>query len=104
MAPIDIKVALLQALVQGDSYGLELIDNIRTKSGGRFVLQQGRVYPALRGLEVEGLLESYDGEPLPERGGRPRRYYRITAEGRRVAQEDAQTFSGFFEMGLGGAR
>lgn len=34
-------------------------------------------YVVLRHLEHIGILESYEGEPLPERGGRPRRYYQF---------------------------
>lgn len=100
-ASLDPKVALLQALIAGESYGLELIDRIRTNSGGRLVLAQARVYPTLRALEAEGLVESRDGDPLPERGGRPRRYYELTAEGRRVAKADAEAFAGFFHAALG---
>lgn len=104
MGGIDTKTALLQALISGESYGLELIDRIREASGGRFVLPQGMVYPTLRSLEAKGLVESYDGPPMRERGGRPRRYYRITADGRKVAEEDARAFMGFFKPAIGGAR
>lgn len=104
MVSIDAKTALLQALVSGDSYGLALIERIRNDSGGRFILPQGLVYPTLRSLEAEGLLESYDGPALAERGGRPRRYYRITADGRRVAQDDAQALFGFLKPALGDVR
>jgi PadR family transcriptional regulator PadR len=97
----EVKVALLQALISGDSYGLEIIDRVREATHGRFVMMQGRVYPALRELESEGLLESYDGDPLPERGGRPRRYYRLTAEGRRVAKQDAKALYGLLRPALG---
>lgn len=86
---LDTRTALLQALVQGESYGLELIERIREMTNGRFVPLQGSVYPVLRELEREGLLSSHDGAPLSERGGRPRRYYELTAEGRRVARHEA---------------
>ena len=89
-SPLTAKCALLQALVSGHSFGLELIDRVRERTNGEIKLGQGSVYPALHALEREGLVESYDGDPLPERGGRPRRYYRITAEGRRAAVEQAQ--------------
>ena len=101
MTAIDTKVALLQALIQGESYGLELIERVKKATGGRTTLMQGRVYPVLRQLESEGLLESYDGEPLSERGGRPRRYYRLTAEGRRAAREDAKALAGLLKPILG---
>ena len=82
---------------------LEVIERVRKLTKGRIVLMQGRVYPALRELESEGLLESYDGEPVHERGGRPRRYYRITAEGRREAHKDAQALFPLLKPALGKA-
>lgn len=86
MTLIDTKFALLQALIGGDSYGLELIDRVRTNTDGEVQLLQGRVYPVLRQLEAQGLIESYEGPALPTRNGRPRRYYRITAAGARLAR------------------
>lgn len=73
--------ALLQALNSGPGYGLELIERVAKKTKGKLLLGQGSVYPALRDLERDGLVVSYDGETTPERGGRPRRYYRLTAAG-----------------------
>ena len=104
MAPsIDTRTALLQALVEGDSYGLELIDRVHQRTNGKMRIVQGRVYPALRELEAEGLLESYDGEPMPERGGRPRRYYKLTAEGLRAAREEAKAMYMLLKPALGRA-
>lgn len=94
---------MLQALVQGESYGLALIERVRTNTNGVLRIQQGRVYPTLRALEAEGLLESYDGDPLPERGGRPRRYYKLTAEGLRAARQDARAIAGLLKLALGRA-
>lgn len=93
---ISTKSALLQALVEGEGYGLELMERVREKSGGRFLLHQGSVYPALRELEEEGLAESYSGKPTAERGGRPRIYYRLTPEGRRVAYEQREAVLGLY--------
>lgn len=86
-AILSPKGALLQALVRGDSYGLELIDCVKELTEGKVVLHQGTVYPALRALEKEGLVESYESEPLQERGGRPRVYYSLTAAGRKISGE-----------------
>jgi PadR family transcriptional regulator PadR len=83
--PITARAALLQALVIGRGFGLELIDRVKERTNGVVSLGQGSVYPALRALEDDGLVKSYDGEPVPERGGRPRRYYELTAKGRRAA-------------------
>jgi len=75
------------SLIGGRGFGLEIIQRVRERSNGKILLNEGSVYPALKALEKEGLLRSYDGEPMPERGGRPRRYYELTGEGRRVATE-----------------
>ncbi len=98
---IDTRLALLQAFTHGESYGLEIIERVRKLSNGKIKIPQGRVYPALRALEAEGMLESYDGPPLPERGGRPRRYYRITAAGERAARQDAKALYALLKPALG---
>lgn len=97
---IDPRTALLQALISGDSYGLELIERVKERTGGRVVLGQGSIYPALRALEREGFVESYESEPMSERGGRPRIYYRLTGEGRRAALEERQALLGLFSPDL----
>ena len=73
---MNIRDVIIEALAEGESYGLEIIGRIERKHG-KVYLAQARVYPELRALEREGFLESWEGEPLPERGNRPRRYYRI---------------------------
>ena len=98
---IDTRLALLQAFTHGESYGLEIIERVKKLTKGRVNIVQGRVYPALRELEAEGLLESHDGPALPERNGRPRRYYKITAEGLRAARADARALIGLLKPALG---
>src|SRR6266852_1372835 len=97
---IETRIALLQAFTHGESYGLEIIERVKKLTNGRVQLAQGPVYPALRALEAEGLLESYDGPPLRERNGRPRRYYRITATGERAARQDAKAILGLLRPSL----
>lgn len=93
-SPVTTRAALLQALCGGPGYGLELIDRVEQRTGMK--LHQGSIYPALRAMEREGLLESYErSEALDERGGRPRRYYQLTAEGRRAAHDDRKVLAGF---------
>jgi len=94
--PISARAALLQALISGDGYGLELIDRVRERTKGRIRLHQGSIYRALDALEDEGFVKSYEGEPIPERGGRPRIYYRLTAEGRRAAFDQQGAVLGLF--------
>jgi PadR family transcriptional regulator PadR len=96
MDAVSTEAALLQALIAGDNYGLALINLVKERTKGKVILNQGTIYPALRKMEKDGLVKSYESEPLPERGGRPRVYYKITALGRKTAMEDAQTVWGLF--------
>ncbi len=63
-------------------YGLEVIE-----AG---LASHAQAYVVLRTLEWLGLVDSFESEPLPERGGRRRRYYRLTEEGRVAAQAAAR--------------
>jgi PadR family transcriptional regulator PadR len=94
--PITAKAALLQALIRGPSFGLDLIDRVKQQTGGRLSLNNGSVYPALRALEREGLVKSYEGEAMPERGGRPRRYYKITGLGQKAAVQNREAAGAIF--------
>jgi PadR family transcriptional regulator, regulatory protein PadR len=94
--PLTAKAALLQALIRGPSFGLDLIDRVRQETDGRLSLNNGSVYPALRVLEREGLVKSYEGETTPDRGGRPRRYYKITGQGQRAAMEHRDVAAAIF--------
>lgn len=97
------RAALLQALIAGPGYGLDLIERVKRQTNGAIVLGQGSIYPALRAMEDEGLLESYESEPVPERGGRPRVFYRVTAEGHRAAQGDRSAMMGLLGLTPGAA-
>jgi PadR family transcriptional regulator PadR len=99
---LNSRTALLQALISGPGYGLDLADRVRERSQGKIVLRQGTLYPALRNLEREGLVRSWEADPAPDRGGRPRVYYELTAEGTKAAQSELQTlvaFIGWREVG-----
>jgi PadR family transcriptional regulator PadR len=44
----------------------------------------GAIFTALERLESRGLVSSSYGEPTAERGGRSKRFYKLTADGRRA--------------------
>ncbi len=76
----------------GTTYGYQLIKEIERRSGGFFRFREGTVYPALRKLENEGLLEG-EWKALP--GGQERRYYRITETGREALKEKVAVWRSF---------
>lgn len=74
---------ILRFLDDNDSYGYEINKHIRDVSENTFELSEATMYTAFRRLEKDGLIESYWGN---ENSGARRRYYRITAKGRRAYQ------------------
>jgi DNA-binding PadR family transcriptional regulator len=54
-------------------------------------VSHGSVYVTLERLEDKGYLVSRLGDPTPERGGRPKRFYRMLAAGERVLAESLKT-------------
>ncbi len=64
-----------------EAYGVPLARGLTTVRGGEVAL--GSVYAALDRLEMKGLVTSRLGEATPERGGRAKRYFRVTEEGLR---------------------
>lgn len=66
------------------AYGYELAGLLEQAAGGPLPMKAGARYPVLRSLARQGLLEA---ESVPSEFGPPRRYYRITPEGRKVLLE-----------------
>jgi DNA-binding PadR family transcriptional regulator len=77
-------MALLAVLrLRDEAYGVSIAREIRSHTGKDVLLAS--IYAALARLEQKGLIVSKLGEPAAERGGRAKRYFRITAAGRREA-------------------
>lgn len=71
---------LLAVLKLGDNaYPVSIYDEITKATGTSWTL--GAIYFPLQRLEDKGLLTSFLGNPTSERGGKSRRYYRITSGG-----------------------
>jgi DNA-binding PadR family transcriptional regulator len=47
----------------------------------------GAIYTGLDRLEQKGFVKSWTGEPTPERGGRAKKFYRLTAAGKMALKE-----------------
>jgi len=85
-------VILILTLLGGkDMYGYEMTKEIERRSDGVFTFKEGTLYPILHTLEVERLVEAY----WNEEGGRKRKYYRITEEGRKQLGEKQREWSLF---------
>ena len=73
-------LVLLAVLRLGEeAYAVPVRETIATHSGRS--VARGALYTTLDRLEQKRLLRSTMGDALPERGGRPRRYYTVTPAG-----------------------
>ena len=77
----DLSLVLLAVLADREMYGYELVAELRRRSDGVFDLAEGTVYPALRRLERQGLLQA---RWVDVADGPRRRYYTPTQAGERV--------------------
>ena len=82
---------VLSVLTRGESYGYQLIKNVRELSGGHIEWTEGMLYPVLHWMERENLIESE--WRTAEDSGRRRRYYRIRKEGRKALQSEQQQWN-----------
>jgi DNA-binding PadR family transcriptional regulator len=82
------QMVLLAILRLGDdAYGVEVLEEIRRCTGRETA--PGAMYTTLGRLEDKGVIEGRLGEPTAERGGRAKRYFKVTSAGR-TALVDAQ--------------
>jgi PadR family transcriptional regulator, regulatory protein PadR len=67
----------------GPMHGVGVADHIASRSGGRFQVEEGSLYPALHRLQAKGYV---DWEWVKTEGGKRAKYYRITKKGRRAGE------------------
>jgi len=72
-----LELCILQVLRQGASYGYEIVTTLDAL--GPLAAGENTVYPLLRRLKVDGVLETFMQDSP---AGPPRQYYRLTAAGR----------------------
>jgi len=81
-----VSLVLLATLAAASEplYGYQIAKLLEPGGEGAGSVKQGTLYPVLRALSGAALLDSY---VEPSVSGPPRRYYRITGEGRGVLAE-----------------
>jgi PadR family transcriptional regulator, regulatory protein PadR len=85
LTDFELMILLATMRVGDEAYGVQIAREIEAISGRRVLL--GAAYAALERLEANGLVSSTLGSPTPERGGRARRFFRVTARGLRAAKD-----------------
>lgn len=73
-----VMLSILQ--LDEEAYGALIQQELEERAGRSVAI--ATIYVTLSRLEKRGMVESWLGEPTPVRGGRSKRYYRVTEEGR----------------------
>lgn len=84
---------VLKLLEEKDMYGYEMIDMLRGKSNNVFELKAGTLYPLLHSMEDKGWVTVYEEEA----GGKMRKYYRLTHEGKKQLKEKKKEWKEYSE-------
>jgi DNA-binding PadR family transcriptional regulator len=87
------ELLLLALLEERERHGYELGTLIERRSEGTIRLHAASLYPMLYRLEADGFVE---GRWMERSGTRRRRYYRITAGGRKRLARQRTVWESFF--------
>jgi PadR family transcriptional regulator PadR len=89
----SLDLMVLSVLVDGPKYGYLIQREIRQASDGAAEVKAGTLYPLLHRLEADRLIRS----KWDDSTGRRRKWYQLTAAGRRALQRQAQQWTSYAE-------
>ena len=81
---------ILLALAEGERHGYAIMQEVAAETGSAFTMGPGTLYGTLKRMLDAGLVEESGERRDPVLNEERRRYYRITANGRRAAVEEAE--------------
>jgi DNA-binding PadR family transcriptional regulator len=84
LTPVALNILL--ALADRDRHGLGIAEDIETFTAGRMILGPGTLYGAIKRLLDLGLVHEVNEPPKGESDDPRRRYYRLTALGKRAVE------------------
>ncbi len=85
---------ILLALADEERHGYGIMQDVAWQTNGALQLGPGTLYGCLKRMLAAGLVEESDERPDPGMDDERRRYYRMTALGRRVARAEAERLAG----------
>ena len=98
LGALELTILLSVARLGTEAYGLAIRHDVSERTKRDYSV--GAVYTTLQRLETKGLVSSHTTDPLPIRGGRSRRQFKLTAAGNRALRE-AQRVAASVWAGIG---
>lgn len=81
---------VLLALADGDKHGYAIGKEIAERTDGQVQLRAATLYTVIKRLLENDFIDEEAERPDPELDDERRRYYRLTASGRRAAEDEAR--------------
>ena len=81
---------ILMSLVDEDLHGYEIMRRVEEQSGGRTRLGPGTLYSSIQALLEAGFIDEVSQPSAADTNDERRRYYRVTAAGRKAGREEAE--------------
>ncbi len=91
LTDFELMILLAALRLADEAYGVRIAREIQVTGGRRVLL--GAAYAALDRLERHGLVSSSVGNATPERGGRAKRFFRVTPRGLRAVKDTRQALT-----------
>lgn len=96
IAALEELILLTIAVLQDDAYGLSILAEIEKRTGKSGSI--GSLHSAFIRLEERDFIKSNEGGATKERGGRRKRYFKLTSKGLRVLAEIRELREGYYSM------
>lgn len=95
LGELELMILLTVIHLGEEAYGVPISREMEKQR--RRGVSVGSVYAALERLEQKGLVKSEIGDPTPERGGKAKRYFRVTREGLRQLHKTRRVLTAMWE-------
>lgn len=87
LTPAEFQV--LVSLADGDKHGYAIGKEVAARTDGEVQLRAATLYTVIKRLLDNGFIDESAARPDPEADDERRRYYRLTARGRKAAESEA---------------
>ncbi len=88
-------VLLMVAALHDEAYGVSILENLEEELAKK--LNISAIHVALKRMEEKGFVRSRFGGITEERGGRRKKYYIVTALGKRMLDEQYELRNGIYK-------
>lgn len=92
---------ILLALADGERHGYSIMQHVAEATDGRVKMGPGTLYGTVKRLLAAKLIEESDARPDPKMDDERRRYYRLTALGRRILGAEVSRYSKAVKLARG---